>query len=146
VLEDWLKLPYEELFDHLAKVYIEQELLINKISDGIEISLSEAENMVNELIKDEVLLKLIRMLDRFFLIRRHPRSHDSFELVRAYRNRLDQFISHTIGIEKYVSILGLTREGLEESLKKDVEELLKRKEAFPLLEAQLSILLRWLGR
>jgi hypothetical protein len=143
VLEDWLELPYEELFDHLAKVYVEQELLINKISDGIEISLSKAEKMVNELIKDEALLKLIRMLDRFFLIKQPARS---VELVRAYRYRLNQFISHTIGIEKYVSILGLTREELEESLKEDVEELLKRKEAFPLLEAQLSILLRWFGR
>jgi hypothetical protein len=136
-------LPHEELFDHLAKVYIEQELLINKISDGIEIPLSKAENIVNELIKDEDLLKLIRMLDRFFLIKHY---RDSVKLIRAYRNRLYQFISHTIGTEKYVSILGLTRKELEESFKKDVEELLKRKEAFPLLEAQLNILLRWFGR
>lgn len=135
----------EEIFNHLAKVYIERELLINKVSDGKEVSLSQGEEKIDALIKDEHLLKLIRMIDRFFLIKIWGRP-DSVKIVRSYRNRLDQFIDRTIGLEGYAFLIKLSKEELEKKLKEDVEELLKSKDSFPMLEAQLSILLRWFRR
>jgi hypothetical protein len=132
----------EELFNRLAKVYIERELLINKISDGEKVSLSEAQRKVEELIKDEHLLKLLGMLDRFFLIK----GKDSIRIVRAYRYRLNQFVDRTIGHEQYALLLTSSKADLEETLAKDVRELLGNRDLFPLLEAQVKILLRWFKR
>jgi len=133
----------EELFNLLARVYIERELLINKISDGKETTLSEAEKKVNSLIEDDYLIKLIEMLDRFFLIKGH---RNSVSIVRSYRYRLNQFINRTIGFEDYSFLLGLSAENLERRLKENIGKLLERKDSFPLLKAQLSILLRWFKR
>mgnify|MGYP000176751624 CR=1 FL=1 len=132
----------EELFNYLAQVYVERELLINKTSDG-KISLSEAEMKIDDLIGSTHLLKLLRMLDRFFLIKGKS---DSVKITRSYRYRLNQFINRTIGIEKYTSLLGLSKEELEARLREDVEKLLRREDSFPLLEAQLNILLKWFRR
>jgi len=134
----------EEPFDRLARVYIERELLINKISDGKKVSLSEAQKKVEELIKDEHLLKLLRMLDRFFLIK--GKRKDSIRIVRTYRYRLNQFVDRTIGHKHYALLLTSSKADLEERLAKDVRELLGNKDLFPLLEAQVKILLRWFRR
>jgi flagellar biosynthesis component FlhA len=135
----------EELFNELAKIYIERESLIHKIADGRDISLSEAEEMIEALIEDKVLLRFIKMLDRFFLVKGR-RIEDSVKIVEAYRHRLNQFIDRTIGFKEYTTIIGLPREKLEKLLKEDVKKLLERGETFLLLEAQLSILLKWFRR
>lgn len=118
-------------------------MLINKIADGKEITLTGAERKVDDLIKDLDLLRLIEMLDRFFLIKGR---FDSVAIVRSYRYRISQFVDRTIGLEEYSSLLPLKREELENTLKREKENLLKRKEMFPILEAQLAILLRWFRR
>lgn len=138
---------YEHLFEpfnDLARLYLKRELLISKLADGKEITLSESEKRVDALIEDENLLKLIRMLDEFFTIR--LRSKDSVKIIRSYRNRLHQFVDRTIGSEEYGFLFSLNKEELEKMLKEDKEKLLKRKDIFPLLEGQLLILLKWFGR
>ena len=137
------ELPFLESFNSLARLYLEREMLINKLANGKETTLTSAEKKVDESIKDPSLLKLIAMLDRFFLIKG---GFGSVRNVRSYRNRLNQFVDHTIGLEEYSSLLHLEREKLENVLKKEIENLLKRKETFPILEAQLAILLKWFRR
>ncbi|MGC9086012.1 MAG: hypothetical protein ACP5IT_07495 [Thermoproteota archaeon] len=135
------ELPSLKLFNSLARMYLQRELLINKITEGRELTLTKAERIVNGIIEDPYLLRLIEMLDRFFLIRRK----DSVSIVKSYRYRLSQFVNKTIGLENFVSLLQLRREELENALIKEKENLLKRKNEFPILEAQLAILLKWHG-
>jgi hypothetical protein len=99
-----------ELFNDLARLYLKRELLISKLADGKEITLSKSEEKIDALIKDENLLKLVKMLDEFFAIR--VRLRDSVKIVRSYRNRLNQFIDHTIGSEEYSFLLALKKEEL----------------------------------
>jgi hypothetical protein len=133
-----------EPFNDLSRLYLKRELLISKLADGREITLSESEKRVDALIEDKDLLKLVKMLDEFFAIR--LRSKDSVKIVRSYRNRLNQFIDHTIGLKEYSFLLSLNKEELKKMLEEDKEKLLKRKDLFPILEGQLLILLRWFGR
>jgi hypothetical protein len=114
--------------------------LIGKLADGREITLSESEKIVDVLIEDESLLKLVKMLDELFIIR--LRSKDSVKIVRSYRNKFNRLVNRAMGSEEYGSLLALKREALESKLKEDVEKLLKMKNAFPILEEQLSILLK----
>lgn len=134
--------PSLELFNDLARIYLERELLINKVADGRELNLTGAERIVDRIIEDSDLLRLIGMLDRFFLMK----GRDSVDVVRSYRYRLNQFVEKTIGLESFVSLLHLKREELKNMLIKEKENLLKRKGEFRILEAQLTILLKWYGR
>lgn len=112
------------------------------VANGKELTLTDAERIVDRIIEDFHLLKLIRMLDRFFLIK----ERDSVKIVRSYRYRLNLFVDRTIGLDSFASLLHLKREELENMLIKEKENLLKRRREFPILEAQLAVLLKWHGR
>lgn len=127
-------------FNDLARLYLIRELLISKLADGIEITLTESERKVDKLINDPYLLKLIRILDGLFWIKRK----DSVRIVRSYRHRLHLFINKTIGLEEYGSLLTLNKEELEDKLKDVRDRLLKNKDKFEILERQVG--LKWFGR
>jgi len=63
-----------EAFNDLAKLYLIRDLLISKLANGIEVTLTQAEKKVDKLIDDPNLLKLVEMLDKFFWIK----DRDSF--------------------------------------------------------------------
>ena len=134
--------PLSETFNDLAKLYLIRDLLISKLADGIEITLTESERRVDELIDNPYLLKLVRMLDKFFWIK----EKDSVRIIRSYRHRLNLFVHRTIGLEEYGALLPLNKEELENELKYVRDELLRNKDMFLVLEGQVDILLKWFGR
>jgi len=126
------------LFDDLARLYLQREILISKLCNA-EVDLTRAEDKVRDLIEDAYLLRLVGMLDDIFALT----YRDPVLLVRQYRGRLNKFVSKTIGFEEYGKLLPLKTEELERRLKDSNKKLQDRKNEFPILEGQLSILLRW---
>jgi hypothetical protein len=131
-----------ESFYDLARLYLQRELLISKLSDAEEVTLTMAEEKVSALIKPH-LQGPVKMLDRWFLTSRT--SKDTVRMVAAYRYRLNYFIDHTIGMREYSTFLRMDKDELQKMIAK-LGRKLDREPVRRLLEAQLAILLRWSGR
>jgi len=134
--------PSHEAFNDLAKLYLIRDVLIGKLANGIEVTLTQAENKVDELIDDPDLLKLVKMLDKFFWIK----VRGSVRMVRSYRHRLSLFVERTVGLEEYGRLLSFNKEELENELNNIRNKLLRNKGMFSILEAQVDMLLKWFRR
>jgi len=67
-------------------------------------------------------------------------------MVRSYRHRLSLFVERTIGLEEYGALLSFDKEELENELNNIRNKLLRNKEMFSILEAQVNMLLKWFRR
>lgn len=132
-----------EPFYDLARLYLQRELLISKLADGEEVTLTMAEEKVSALIGEAHLLDPVKMLDRWFLVRR--RSNDTTRMIAGYRYRLNHFIDHTIGMREYSSFLRMEKDELQKMIA-NLSRKLADESGRRLLEGQLAILLRWSGR
>jgi len=129
---------YPELFNDLSRLYLIRDILIAKLADGIEITLTEAERMVDDMIDNPELLDLMKLFDEFFYIT----SWYPERIVRSYRYRLELFVNKTIGLAEYGILLSLTKSELEQKLIDIKDRLLKNKQIFPELKRLIPLFLK----
>ena len=147
---------YLEYFNDIVRLYLIRNILIAKLADGVETTFTSAEERVNEIIQNPLLLRLIRMLDIYLFHSKRTSKRDdpvpgekeyfrstSVDIIRSYRYRLGKLLNKTIGTEEYGLYLISSPEELMRILEKVRDKLLESSEIPMIIEGQLSLLLKW---